>query len=878
MGRRTSRISEGKRGSLTYTKPTAVVQALGKWSVSHAHGEIDLNERKRTLLSNVPILSMVVATGIPVQDIMDALQPLRYAGNDYILRQGGNDTDLFFVESGTVHITRLKLKKSTKEEQQVSSRCEYEYFGEYAFAFSQNSSRTANAVAIGEAHCFSMSLENCNKLLFSVKELMRFRSLMRENGVLDNLNVFSALTPAQRGRMLGLSTLKAYADGAFICKHGEMDDQYFVIVEGQAKICVKSNGIDVELVRKEPFQGFGEMGLFGKPRTADVIAVGPIQCIIMNRESFVKAQMANGSSIDTEAHKIISNTVSSEFEMIKRIETMHSNPKVVGCILRLVRKFKHIQAQKFAGKTMYSDFYRRVFNNPKLALDFASISNRIDWFDATSSLKFIRYEAKRILSTEPNKEKDRTPDQLAFIGRLCEMTSLLEKFSVDSTTPSRTNDNRFYMAVQLARLMEFVVVKKGKYIFKQNAIEGKAYMVLSGSVNVVYEDNSTIADPLNSHIVATLTGGDSFGELTLVTNMPRSASAIAATDTELILIQRRHFAKFLAARPGFKIRHYIIERADFLMQIGSFAISDQKSCIRVAYDMIEIQYCAQHIFTKQGQHANAFYVIKEGQVGVYRTADNIGFGLVLVASLGPQQGFGMSAFQANELEDTTFMAITTVIVLELADTRARRMDLHIIEATRRELRQRREWEQSVSTRAKTALVYKENAPWTLMGDDKPGLFHQVAALEDARNTSCTRIIRAMTDSEVLPPERRVRQVDERWKGPTFSLPTKEKWSKLLLGSFLTKKLQSFQMLNAVMPMGPSNTITIPQLPKENPPASLLPPLDKPQSSGPTMEKTPTVETPEDSVDIVEWAVEDCVDDDCSNMWKFERVHEHNLYL
>jgi hypothetical protein len=60
---------------------------------------------------------------------------------------------------------------------------------------------------------------------------MRYRYHIRENGVLDSLNVFSALNPQQRERMLGYSTLREYAHGACICRQGEIDDQYFVLVE-----------------------------------------------------------------------------------------------------------------------------------------------------------------------------------------------------------------------------------------------------------------------------------------------------------------------------------------------------------------------------------------------------------------------------------------------------------------------------------------------------------------------------------------------------------------------------------------------------------------------------------------------------------------------
>ncbi|OQR92983.1 protein kinase [Achlya hypogyna] len=846
-----------------------------------------MGERKRLFLSNVPILSslfrplgvaqvalvdMAVANGASSQAILSALTPLHYTNGATIVRQGDSDSDIYFVESGTVQITRTKIKKQTKDDVQLSTRTEFEYFGEYAFAYMLTGQRTANAVAVGEVRCYSMSLDSCLQHLTSVRDLMRYRLQMRENGVLDNLNVFSALTPLQRGRMLGLSTLRAYEDGATVCKYGEIDDQYFVLVEvmprahvvltGQAKICVRPNGVEVELLRKEAFQGFGEMGLFGKPRTADVIAVGSIVCIVMNRDSFIKAQ--SGGALESDAATLVT-TVSHEWDVLKRLEAMHSNPRVVHHLERLVKRFQAVQTNKFAGKTLYTDLYRRVFANPKLALDFAPISNKIDWFDALQARKVIRFEAKRILATEPTKE--RPVDELAFLGRLAETSSLLDKFRVEGST---RRDGKFYMASQLARLMEFMTVKREQYIFKQNAVEGKAYIVLSGDVHVVFEDGGT-----SSHIVATLTGGDSFGELTLVTNMPRSASAVAATDVELILIQRRHFARFLHARPGFRIRHYLIERADFLHSL--FPRADPKACIRVAFDMVEATYHAQHVFLRHGHHASTFCVVQEGLVGVFKPAP--ARGLVHVGNLGPQQYFGSSVFATAAVEDATFMATTAVTVLELSDAKARRMDTHMIDAATKALAARAQWEAAAAARADPALLYDPHTPWAFLGDDRTQLQLQVDRAEDARNTSCTRIVRDAKAPEARPaaPVRR----PPLWSEPAFPLPTHEKGAKALLGSFLTKKLQSYQMVTAVVPeavlVGPLQAAV-----HTEGPASLVHSVSHHHHRRGSSSWAPAADKPlPEPEDDVDWSAADWnwdVGADCDSMWKLDCVHEDNLYL
>ncbi|KDO31947.1 hypothetical protein SPRG_03163 [Saprolegnia parasitica CBS 223.65] len=872
MGRRRTVVApEGKRTSLVYSKPIVVAPVVApKAPVA----ELDMSERKRLLVANVPILTMAIAAGASRTQLMDALTPLHFPNGAFIVRQGETDSDIYFVESGTIQITRARLKKLNKDDQQqISTRTEFEYFGESTFAYALAMQRTANAIAVGDVKCFTVSLHHCNMHLGSVRDLMRYRLLMRENGVLDNLNVFSALTLTQRGRMLGLSTLRAYDDGAHVCKLGEIDDQYFVLVEGEAKVCIRPNGVEVELLRKVSFQGFGEMGLFGKPRTADVVAVGPIVCIVMNRESFVKAQ--TGAAHDADGGALATN-VSNEWSMLRRLEAMHSNPRVVEHLVKFVRKFQSVQAQKFAGKTMYTDLYRRVFANPRLALGFPSISNRIDWFDPISARKVIRFETKRILSTEPSR--DRPPDDVAFLGRLAETSTLLEKFRTDDSK----RDGKFLMASQLARLMEFAIVRRGKYIFKQNTIEGKAYMVLRGDVSVVFEDG----DDSVGHVVATLTGGDSFGELTLVTNMPRSASAVAATDVELIVLQRRHFARLL---PGFRIRHYIIERADYLHEL--YPKADHKACIRVAFDMAEATYHAEHIFLRHGHHARGFYLILTGVVGVYKPAVAESRGVVHVGSLGPRQFFGASVFAIHDVEGATYMATTTVTVLELSDAKARRMDLHMIQATTAALKVRATYEASVVATTTPALLFDPISPWAFLGDEKTQLQHQVDNVLDAFRTQSGGALRGegatkqqkCENGELRSP--RLTVDASPWTEPVFPLPAKD--SKPLLGSFLSRKLQSYQRVTAIVPAKTALLAPL-QPPIEVTPTSLAatPRQTKHHHrrvSGPWPNAAgKAASAPEPEVDDTEADDDDYVidwtTDDCSDVWRFDRVHDDNLYL
>ncbi|RQM26055.1 hypothetical protein B5M09_004104 [Aphanomyces astaci] len=946
------RPRENKRGSSVISlkgQDKVAPGAASKWNglaIHHVDHEATLEERKKALIANVPILSacfqvtvsichivlvgVVIANGVPESDLMDGLVPLSFAVDEPIITKGETDTRLFFVESGRVVISKgVRMKKY--DNGATSYREEYEYFGEYPFAMRGEAQRTANAVAAGDVRCFSMDLAACNVLLASVQMLLHYRFLMREHGVLDNLNVFSALNPKQRGRMLDLTTLKEYTDGDFICKQGELDDQYFVIVEGTAKICIKTNGVDVELVRKTPFQGFGEMGLFGKARTAAVIAVGTVTCIVMDRDSFVKAQTF---VLDGDAESIAATNVTNEWELMRQIETLHENPHVVAYLTRFIRRFKRSHNAKFMGKTLYTDLFRRVFHNPKLALEFPSISHKIDWFDATSAMKFIRYEAKRLMTSRDPSKPDAMAvlhaEDLAFLGRLTDTSSLLDKFRV-SDAPN-TPEEKYAMATQLAKIMEFYSVKAGKYIFKQNVVEGKAYVVLSGVVNIVLEDvtNNKGTAPANNNIIASLSAGDSLGEMSLVSNMARSASAIAGTDAELILIERRNFAKYFASRPGFKIRHYIIDRADFLSKLSFFAQYDHKSCIRLSYDMGEVTFSGRHVFVSEGHHASTFVIIKEGQVGVYKAPRSTGFdknacpadGCMLVGFLGPRECFGMSSLQLAAVEGATYVAMTPVVALELVDWKARRLESSVQDLIRKILGSRGQYEARTAADmvAKgTAILCKPAAPWCSLGDDKNRLQHHIDDREARHSgSSCTRVMKNLDDVESKIQRWREGGDDRSRDGlaadeeqmrsalPTHELPqpTTSRRS-VLLGSFLSKTMQNFHKTTgktlavavAPAPTVKSNEIHLLEashalkhaLPHKGIGKQHHPPTGKP-SRDPNDHVNKNQQSPwrddqsksgaedDDCQDIDQDKGFEVDDDAASRMWQLDRIITDNLYL
>ncbi len=87
----------------------------------------------------------------------------------------------------------------------------------------------------------------------------------------------------------------------------------------------------------------------------------------------------------------------------------------------------------------------------------------------------------------------------------------------------------------------------GETIFRQGDPGDKIYIVKSGEVEIVREDPEK-----GEAILARLKNGEYFGEMALLTDAPRNATARAATKTETLTIEREDFHALFSGIPAFR--------------------------------------------------------------------------------------------------------------------------------------------------------------------------------------------------------------------------------------------------------------------------------------------------------------------------------------
>lgn len=93
---------------------------------------------------------------------------------------------------------------------------------------------------------------------------------------------------------------------------------------------------------------------------------------------------------------------------------------------------------------------------------------------------------------------------------------------------------------KIGRICRSEAVGKDTVVFKEGEAGDRCYVIIRGEVRI-----SKFIPNIGEEALAVLKAGDTFGEMALVDNFPRSAHAIANTDSELLWISKTELDKIL---------------------------------------------------------------------------------------------------------------------------------------------------------------------------------------------------------------------------------------------------------------------------------------------------------------------------------------------
>jgi CRP/FNR family transcriptional regulator/CRP/FNR family cyclic AMP-dependent transcriptional regulator len=148
---------------------------------------------------------------------------------------------------------------------------------------------------------------------------------------------------------------------------------------------------------------------------------------------------------------------------------------------------------------------------------------------------------------------------------------------------------------RLAQAGRFSLVPKNFVIFSQTDPAESAFVVRSGQINIL------LTTPDGRELVINeMRAGDCFGELSLVTNLPRSTEAVAHTVAEIFHIPRDEFLTELENEP--RMLRYLLETTAHRLQSssdreGALAFLDASARLARVLLQLDQEYSADGFIT-----------------------------------------------------------------------------------------------------------------------------------------------------------------------------------------------------------------------------------------------------------------------------------------
>ncbi len=118
---------------------------------------------------------------------------------------------------------------------------------------------------------------------------------MAMSGALQRMPLLSVLPPETTALLERRATRRAFRRGQIVFRKGDPGSSMFLIVEGQVKMILPSEGgEEVLLGVLDAGDFFGDLSIIdGQPRSATIVATEPTETVVIRRDEFLGAIDAN---------------------------------------------------------------------------------------------------------------------------------------------------------------------------------------------------------------------------------------------------------------------------------------------------------------------------------------------------------------------------------------------------------------------------------------------------------------------------------------------------------------------------------------------------------------------------------------------------------
>ncbi|KAL7686618.1 putative cGMP-dependent kinase, protein kinase-like domain superfamily, rmlC-like jelly roll [Plasmopara halstedii] len=241
----------------------------------------------KNALRNVALLQALTETQL--SQLAEAAQFVKFAKGERIIKKGERGNVLYIIKSGVVICTdvgdnhRLESLRLT----------ENDYFGERALMTREP--RAANVTAETNVTLIALDRQAFDDQLGSLREVIDHNMSMR---VLQAIPMLKVLSSTEKEKLFGALKPISFADGEFVIREGDNGTAFYIIKSGSALVTKSitktedNGGVASEkkqIATLSTGNFFGEMSLLhGKPRQADVIANGSLECLSLDQGRFVE--------------------------------------------------------------------------------------------------------------------------------------------------------------------------------------------------------------------------------------------------------------------------------------------------------------------------------------------------------------------------------------------------------------------------------------------------------------------------------------------------------------------------------------------------------------------------------------------------------------
>ena len=208
---------------------------------------------------------------------------------------------------------------------------------------------------------------------------------------------------------------------------------------------------------------------------------------------------------------------------------------------------------------------------------------------------------------------------------------------------------------RLIEKMELVDRSPGAVVFCEGEPGDRMYVVAEGEVIV----------ESNGHELARLGAGAFFGEIALVTDLPRSATARAVGRVELLAIDRALLREAAGESPeiisvllGF-VRDRLVDRITRTSELFEPFTDDERRALAQRFEVVEVD--AGSALITQGTRADGLYIVMAGKVEVVRDGKTI-------ATLITGDVFGEMSLLAGRGSIASVRTATRVLALRMPAT------------------------------------------------------------------------------------------------------------------------------------------------------------------------------------------------------------------